>query len=273
MLVGETKLQCFAVMGNPIAHSLSPLIHTRFAQQAGLELRYDKIEVAKECFESEVSSFFAQGGKGLNITLPFKQRAFAMAARCTPRCQQAKAANTLWMSGKKLHADNTDGIGLIRDLSNYQQIAGKRVLLLGAGGAARGIIAPLLAAQVAQLIVVNRSEERAEALQADFAQIECCRLSELQGSYDLIINATSASLTEERLSLPQSVLEAIPFCYDLAYSKEGTTSFVQWAHERGLDAVDGLGMLVEQAAEAFFIWHGLRPDTASVLSELRKEVL
>jgi shikimate dehydrogenase len=269
----ETNPGRFAVMGNPIIHSLSPLIHTRFAQQIGLELRYDKIEVAKECFELAVSSFFAHGGQGLNITLPFKERAFAMATHCTPRCQQAKAANTLWMSGKKLHAENTDGIGLIRDLSNYQELMGKRILLLGAGGAARGIIGPLLAAQIAQLIVVNRTEERADALQADFAQIKCCSLSELQGRYDLIINATSASLTEERMSIPQSVLETTPFCYDLTYSKEGATSFVQWAHERGLDAIDGLGMLVEQAAEAFFIWHGLRPDTASVLSELRRKVL
>lgn len=259
----------FAVMGNPIAHSLSPYIHHCFAKQTGIELSYERILIPEENFETQVTHFFVQGGKGLNITLPFKQRAFELAALKTPRCQQAKAANTLWMSASQLHADNTDGIGLLRDLVKYQKIEGKRVLLLGAGGAARGIIGPLLEAKIAELTLVNRTEDRAKALQADFPSLKCSRLTELTGQYDLIINATSASLGEANLALPPSVLTSSTLCYDLAYNKDGLTPFVQWARQEGVVGLDGLGMLVEQAAEAFFIWHGVRPETEAVLKSLR----
>jgi shikimate dehydrogenase len=262
----------FAVMGNPIAHSLSPFIHQRFAEQMGIELSYEKILIANESlFEETVRDFFTQAGKGLNITLPFKQKAFAMAAIKTTRCNQAKAANTLWLDERsKLNADNTDGIGLIRDLSTYGELAGKQVLLLGAGGAARGIIGPLLAAEIAQLVLVNRSEEKANSLQADFSQIKCSSLTELKTSFDLIINATSASLRSERMELPQLLLKSTTLCYDLAYSRTGPTTFVEWALLQGVQGIDGLGMLVEQAAEAFYIWHGLRPDTQAVLRELKR---
>ncbi|MBA2652510.1 MAG: shikimate dehydrogenase [Tatlockia sp.] len=260
----------FAVMGNPIAHSLSPFIHHRFAEQMGIQLNYDKIQIADESlFETKVSEFFNQGGKGLNITLPLKQKAFAMAAITTPRCRQAKASNTLWLKENQLHADNTDGVGLIKDLANYCQLAGQKVLLLGAGGAARGIIAPLLAAKIAELVLVNRSEEKAKDLQADFPQIKRSLLSELTTSFDLIINATSASLAAQRMVLPHLLLKPTTLCYDLAYSRTEQTPFVAWAVEQGLQGIDGLGMLVEQAAESFYIWNGLRPDTVAVLNELR----
>ncbi|MBA3535183.1 MAG: shikimate dehydrogenase [Tatlockia sp.] len=262
----------FAVMGNPIAHSLSPFIHQRFAEQLGIELSYEKIHIAKESlFDETVSNFFSQGGKGLNITLPFKQKAFGMSVIRTARCNQAKAANTLWVDkANKLNADNTDGIGLIRDLLTYCELAGKQVLLLGAGGAARGIIGPLLAAEIAQLVLVNRSAEKATSIQADFSQIKCTPLAELRTSFDLIINATSASLQSERMALPQLVLKPTTLCYDLAYSRTGQTTFVEWALEQSVQGIDGLGMLVEQAAEAFYIWHGLRPDTQPVLRELKR---
>lgn len=261
----------FAVMGNPVAHSLSPFIHYYFAKQMGIQLSYEKIEVAEENFESQVADFFAEGGKGLNITLPFKQKAFMLAVERTSRCKQAKAANTLWVNEGRLHADNTDGIGLIRDLAKYLVLEGKQVLLLGAGGAARGIIGPLLAAKIAQLTVVNRTEEKANALQTDFPEIKCSRIAELTDTYDLIINATSASLMDKKMALPPTLLKPSTLCYDLAYNTKVATPFVEWAQEHGSLGVDGLGMLVEQAAEAFFIWHGLRPETSSVLTSISQQ--
>ncbi|ARG96378.1 shikimate dehydrogenase [Legionella micdadei] len=260
----------FAVMGNPISHSLSPFIHQRFAEQTGIKLSYEKLLVPEEHFEAQVLDFFAQGGKGLNITLPFKQKAYAMAHTRSPRAMQAKAANTLWMSDNQLHADNTDGIGLIRDLAYYLNLTEKHVLLLGAGGAARGIIGPLLDAGISSLFVVNRTEEKAQSLKADFAQITCSRLSELKGDFDLIINATPSSLTEEKMELPHSLLKPTTLCYDLAYNRQHPTPFVQWAKGQGVFGVDGLGMLVEQAAEAFLIWNGIMPDARIVFKELRK---
>ncbi|KTD31548.1 MULTISPECIES: shikimate dehydrogenase [Legionella] len=260
----------FAVMGNPISHSLSPLIHQRFAEQTGIELSYEKLLVPEAFFEAQVLDFFTQGGKGLNITLPFKQRAFAMARVHTPRALQAKAVNTLWISEDQLHADNTDGIGLIRDLGHYLNLAEKQVLLLGAGGAARGIIGPLLDAGIGKLIIANRTEEKAHLLRADFAQILCSPLSELKNDFDLIINATSASLMEEDMGIPYSLLKPTTLCYDLAYNRQHPTAFVKWAKEQGVVGVDGLGMLVEQAAEAFFIWNGIMPDVPAVLRELRQ---
>lgn len=261
----------FAVMGNPIAHSLSPFIHQHFAEQTGIALSYKKILIANENrFETTVNNFFSQGGRGLNITLPLKEKAFAMAAIKTARCNQAKAANTLWFDEEaKLNADNTDGIGLMRDLSTYCELAGKQVLLLGAGGAARGIIGPLLAAEVEQLVLVNRSAEKANSLRMDFRQIQCCSLTELTTGFDLIINATSASLNSERMALPGVVLKSTTLCYDLAYSRTGLTTFVEWALEQGVQGIDGLGMLVEQAAEAFYIWHGLRPETHALIKQLK----
>lgn len=266
----ESELsQRYAVIGNPIAHSLSPIIHHYFAKQSNVSITYEKIKAEDRTFEQQVMDFFNQEGKGLNVTLPFKQRAFAMAQQQSPRCQQAGAANTLWIKEGQLHADNTDGIGFIRDLSRYLSVQNKRILILGAGGAARGIIHPLLNEHPATLIIANRTPAKAAALQLDFPQAQCINLHEVEGGVDMVINATSASLTEEFVALPLECMTAKPFCYDLSYKHHGITTFVQYARNLGCDAVDGLGMLVEQAAEAFYIWHGTHPETKDVLRFLR----
>lgn len=267
----ETQvLQYFAVMGNPIEHSLSPFIHHYFAKQTHMHLIYEKIKVEEQGFKQQVSDFFSQNGKGLNITLPFKQQAYAMAEQTTPRCKRAGAANTLWMENHQLHADNTDGIGLIRDLNRYFDLQGARILILGAGGAARGIIAPLLEHHLADLAITNRTLATAMQLQNDFPGLRCIKATELIGEFDLIINATSASLAGELAIVPKDCLTTRPFCYDLAYNQKDSTPFVQYAQAADCIAVDGLGMLIEQAAEAFFIWHGVRPETDELLNLLRK---
>ncbi len=261
--------QRFAVIGNPIAHSLSPIIHQCFAKQVNIQLTYEKIKADEPSFEKQVSDFFTQNGKGLNVTLPFKQRAFAMAQQCSLRCKKAGAANTLWMDANQLHADNTDGVGFIRDVQQFICVEGKRVLILGAGGAARGIVYPLLENHPSELIIANRTLAKAEEFQRAFPQTKCLSLNEIEGQFDLVINATSASLAGEFVVLPAECMSAKPFCYDLSYKQNGITAFVQYARELSCDAVDGLGMLVEQAAEAFFIWHGIMPATKEVLTLLR----
>ncbi|MCL9683786.1 shikimate dehydrogenase [Legionella maioricensis] len=260
----------FAVIGNPITHSLSPVIHQHFAHQMNIELTYEKIKGDEQHFEQQVSDFFIRDGKGLNVTLPFKQRAFAMAQKSTLRCQLAGAANTLWLQENQLHADNTDGIGLIRDLTRYIELQGKNILILGAGGAARGIIHPLLGANPHTLTVANRTVEKVIELQRDFPLVRCSELDKVTGSFDLIINATSASLAGKTVSVPENVMSQKPVCYDLAYKQKEPTPFVHYAKNWGCDAVDGIGMLVEQAAEAFFIWNAVMPETEPVLSLLRQ---
>ncbi|CEK12009.1 shikimate 5-dehydrogenase [Legionella hackeliae] len=225
--------------------------------------------IDEDSFEKQVSDFFARGGKGLNITLPFKERSFAMAEVKTARCLQAKAANTLWMQNGLLHADNTDGIGLIRDLTRYMDLTNKQILILGAGGAARGILGPLLDSGISELTLANRTVEKALALQNEFQAIDCCSLMELKGQFDLIINATSASLEKETIQLPLGLLKSTTYCYDLAYNAKEPTAFVKWASAHHCKSSDGLGMLVEQAAESFFIWHGIRVNTNVVLAQLR----
>ncbi|BCA96958.1 shikimate dehydrogenase (NADP(+)) [Legionella antarctica] len=263
-------LKQFAVIGSPITHSLSPVIHQYFAHQMNVELEYKKIRGNEHRFEQQVSDFFIQDGKGLNVTLPFKQRAFALAQKKTFRCQLAGAANTLWLDEKQINADNTDGIGLIRDLNRYIELQGKNILILGAGGAARGIIHPLLEANPSSLTVANRTVEKVTELLGSFPQIKCSGLDNLSGDFDLIINATSASLDGKNISLPKYVMSPKPVCYDLAYKKKEATPFVNYAKNWGCDAIDGMGMLVEQAAEAFFIWNGAMPETEPVLKLLRQ---
>lgn len=258
----------YAVMGHPVAHSLSPFIHEQFALQGGMSLSYERMPVEPGHFVKAVRDFFAAEGKGLNVTLPFKEEAYQLAEQVTARCREARAANTLWMKEGGLHADNTDGIGLIRDLKNHVSLAGKQVLILGAGGAARGIIAPLLAEGVAGLVVSNRNFKRAHDLQADFPAIRCLGWGHAE-PFDLLINATSAGTLQEDVTWPAAAIKAGSFCYDLSYKMQGTTAFVMWARQQGVLAADGLGMLVEQAAEAFFIWHGHFPETAAVLALLR----
>ncbi|HHL3492366.1 TPA: shikimate dehydrogenase [Legionella pneumophila] len=262
-------LHRFAVIGNPIAHSLSPVIHQMFAQQTQIELIYEKILGDDIKFEQQVSDFFIQCGKGLNVTLPYKKRAYEFATVHTQRCTLAGAANTLWMKENQVHADNTDGIGLIRDLSRFLELKGKKILILGAGGAVRGIISPLLETKPLKLIVANRTLAKAEELQHQFPQVNVKSLDELSESFDLIINATSASLSGQIIVLSEEVLSHKPFCYDLAYNQKTSTTFVQYARNGGCEAADGLGMLVEQAAEAFFIWNNIMPSTKEILEQLR----
>ena len=260
----KPKKNVYAVIGNPIAHSLSPLIHELFAEQTGILLYYEKIEVSSSRFEDSVKDFFNQGGMGLNITLPFKERAYAMAQVKSTRCQRVGAANTLWMKNGVLHADTTDGVGLLRDLSRHIHLTNKTLVLFGAGGAARGVIDAILQKNPAQLILSNRTIEKAQALQQIFPSILIRRFEELTEVYDILINATSASLDDKHLPLPKKILVNHPFCYDLAYARDGLTPFVQWAQSQGACAIDGIGMLIEQAAESFYIWHGVMPDTSAI---------
>ena len=259
----------YAVMGNPVQHSLSPIIHQLFAKQTGCQLQYEKIQIDLDSFEQQAQHFFNTGGQGLNITLPCKQRAFAMSDEVTARCLQARAANTLWQKAGTLYADNTDGIGLLRDLRRHMDVSGKHILLLGAGGAARGILGPLLDALPAKLTIANRTLTTALELQDEFkSRPYVSKMDELTPDYDLIINATSASFGGAFLELPEPVITHATLCYDLSYRTREATLFVANARRLGCDALDGLGMLIEQAAEAFFIWHGVMPITADILASV-----
>lgn len=265
----------YAVMGFPVAQSLSPFIHARFAEQTGQTLIYTRLAVAPEQFEREVGAFFAGGGLGLNITVPHKQSACLLAQQLTERAQLAGAVNTLKPLPHGLLGDNTDGIGLLTDLTENLRwpIAGRRVLLLGAGGAARGVLGPLLQAGPARLTIANRSAARARTLAEHFARLGPVEGTAMQDidtrvPFDLVINATSASLQDEVPSLPREAVAAGTYCYDLAYGRHDT-AFTRWAHSAGArDTAMGLGMLVEQAAEAFALWRGVRPDTRPVLQAL-----
>lgn len=269
----------YAVIGHPVGHSRSPFIHARFAEQTGHQLRYTTIDAPPELFERRVREFFGGGGKGLNVTVPHKQAAARLADELTPRARRAGAVNTLLPRKQGgLLGDNTDGAGLARDLINNHRvnIAGRRVLLLGAGGAARGVLAPLLGFQPSRLCIVNRNAERARELAtafADLGPLQAIGYEDLKGPpWDLVINATAASLAGELPALPAAIVNKDSICYDLAYG-DAETPFVRWAHERGVSrAMDGLGMLVEQAAESFLLWRGVRPDTASVLSALAAQL-
>lgn len=269
----------YAVIGFPVSHSRSPFIHSQFAAQTSQALEYVRLEVPPAEFEAAVRNFFADGGKGLNVTVPHKEAAFRLADELTPRARRARAVNTFALtSDGRLLGDNTDGAGLARDLLNNQRvtIAGRRVLLLGAGGAARGALAPLLGLRPSELVIANRTVARARELAGEFADlgsIKAVGYPELGAPpFDIVINATAASLAGELPVLPPAIVNARSICYDMAYARDDTP-FVRWAHERGVArALMGLGMLVEQAAESFHLWRGLRPDTASVLGALVAEI-
>lgn len=288
-LVQFPGLDVYAVAGNPIAHSKSPLIHQRFAAQSKQAMHYGRLQPAVGEFVSVAKSFFAAGGKGMNVTVPFKLDAQGMAEVLTSRAQLAGAVNTLWIKEGKIYGDNTDGSGLVRDLlAQGIEICGARILLLGAGGAARGVIGPLLDQLPVQLTVVNRSNSRAEELVSMFAglakikgvQLEARTLLELEDhamtttAFDLVINATAAGLNDESpltAGAVNNIFAPSSFAYDMVYGK--TTAFMQQALLRGARVSDGLGMLVEQAADAFLIWRGAdlsgQIDSRAVLSELR----
>jgi shikimate dehydrogenase len=268
----------YAVMGNPIAHSKSPRIHARFAAQFGHDIEYRAMLVEPGHFPQAVAEFLAEGGKGINVTVPFKEDAWALAATRSARAERAGAVNTLVLDPSGSHyGDNTDGAGLVRDLRHNHgcELAGKRILLLGAGGAARGVIGPLLNEQPTQLVIANRTPARAVELARAFRDsgtIKGCSLEALAGrSFDVVINATAAGLRGEVPELPPGVVQTHSWCYDMMYADEPTT-FVRWAQSRGVErALDGLGMLVEQAAESFFLWRGVRPDTEAVIHALRQQ--
>lgn len=265
----------YRVLGNPIHQSKSPNIHQAFAQVTQQPLNYEAQLVAENDFESSVKAFFAAGGKGLNITLPFKQRAFAMADRLSSAAQKAGAANTLYLNEQGLlMADNTDGMGLVRDICHNLkgELKAKRLLVLGAGGAVRGVLQPILAQLPRQVIIANRTLSKAQNLAAlfnDLGAIEALPLDQLKGPFDWIINGTSASLSGELPLLPDGLLTSNSRCYDMMYGAQ-TTVFNAWALQQGAgQAHDGLGMLVEQAAQSFTLWRGIRPPTATVLANLR----
>jgi shikimate dehydrogenase len=265
----------YAVIGHPIAHSRSPQIHALFARQTHQNMIYDAIDAAPEELAPRVRDFFAGGGRGLNVTVPHKEAVIACCASLSARVRIAGAANTIVREPSgELHADNTDGAGLVRDLTHNLRITvgARRVLLLGAGGAARGVLAPLLELKPRELVIANRHVERALTLASAFAALGAVRgsgFAQLDGiHFDLIVNATAASLQAQVPPLPPSVLGAGTICYDLFYAGNATR-FTQWALEHGAaQAHMGLGMLVEQAAESFYLWRGVRPDTASVLFAL-----
>lgn len=265
----------YGVVGHPVAHSLSPFIHAMFARQTGQAMSYRLFDFAPETLEERLTGFFAQGGRGLNITLPYKVAAVARASELTKRAQHAGAVNTLMMrKDGTLLGDNTDGVGLMQDLCVNQRVVvtRRRVLIIGAGGAARGVLAPLLGMEPELVVIANRTADRAKALAAAFSP-----LGNVQGvgyryiaggAFDLIINATSASLTGEIPDVPVAVLGPDTFCYDMAYGK-GDTPFVRWCLGLGCrTAASGWGMLVEQAAESFRLWRGVRPLTGPVLAAL-----
>jgi len=273
-----TLLDRYAVFGHPIKHSKSPRIHRLFAEQTGQALEYAAVEVPAEQFQTAVAMFFAEGGKGLNCTVPLKELAWRYADRNTERAELSKAVNTLALQADgSLLGDNTDGIGLVTDLLANHAIAlsGIRILILGAGGAGRGIIAPILEQTPQTLVIANRTVDKAVKLAAEFhgkGPITGCGYDALENrQFDLILNATSASLSGQLPPLPTGLLAAGGNCYDLAYGNE-PTAFVRWGLENhAAKSLDGLGMLVEQAAEAFFIWRGVRPQTRPVIELLNSE--
>jgi shikimate dehydrogenase len=268
----------YAVFGSPIKHSKSPRIHKLFAEQTGQDLIYTAQEVSLENFRSTVSDFFTQGGKGLNCTLPLKELAWQYADVKSSRAELGKAVNTLAVQADGgIFGDNTDGCGLIRDLTVNRKINlnGAKILILGAGGASRGIIAPILDHKPYVLVIANRTPEKAIQLASEFTQlgeIKGCGFGNIDNlQFDLIINATSASLTEELPPLPKKIHTEGGCCYDLAYGNQ-PTAFVRWGLENNArKSLDGLGMLVEQAAEAFYIWRGIRAETGPVIALLNSE--
>ncbi|MCW5580910.1 MAG: shikimate dehydrogenase [Luteimonas sp.] len=266
----------FAVFGHPVAHSLSPRIHTAFARQTGIDLRYEAIDATLEGFFDALQAFADAGGIGANVTMPLKQSAFALSATTTVRAQRAGAVNTLARLDGQWHGDNTDGAGLVRDLADRHRIdlRQRRTLLLGAGGAARGIAPSLLDAGIGELFIANRSPERADALADTLGQpgrVHPRYIDDLRslGEFDLIINATSATRDGTLPALPISLLGPRTTAVDLSYG-EAAIPFLAWARaNRAHDAIDGLGMLVEQAAESFALWHGTRPSTDEIYAQLR----
>lgn len=261
----------YAVLGNPIAHSKSPQIHTAFAKQTNQDISYEAILAALDGFEAIVRNLFAQGFKGVNVTVPFKFEAFAVCDELTERAQAAGAVNTLTFNSGKIKGDNTDGAGLINDIQDNlgYTLQSLRILLLGAGGAAQGVLLPLLNVKPASITIANRNLAKARNMQIKFAHEALFNSSfdALSGSFDVIINATSTGLRDISLPIPYTIFAKNCLAYEMMYGCE--TPFMTQARAHGALVADGLGMLVEQAAEAFYIWRGVRPQTAPVIAQLR----
>ncbi|MFL6581831.1 MAG: shikimate dehydrogenase [Burkholderiales bacterium] len=269
----------YAVVGNPIAHSKSPEIHAAFARQTGQDIQYTKLLAPPNGFSTTVEAFRAEGGRGVNVTVPFKLEAFALADDISQSARDAQAANVLQFEGGRIRADNTDGIGLLRDIVHNLgfKIADKRVLLMGAGGAARGVLAPLLEYGPRMLTIANRTVDKALRLAETFRHLPAAASSVLCGvgygelpghHFDLVINATSAGLSGALTPMPAEVFAPGALAYDMMYGKS-LTPFLRFAASHGAEYSDGLGMLVEQAAESFLLWRGVRPQTAPVIEMLR----
>ncbi len=262
----------YAVFGNPVVQSKSPMIHARFAAETGQDIEYGKIEAPVGGFAAALHAFAAEGGKGCNITAPFKLDAYALATKITEAARLAGSTNTLRFDGTEIEAHNTDGVGLLRDIEVNlgHPLRGKRVLMLGAGGAVRGAALPLLQAGPAEFALLNRSPEKAEAIRdmlADYGQITLCDPKQTEG-FDIVLNGTSSSLTETCPALPSGVFDGCALAYDLSYGK-GLTPFLKAAQAAGVPKLaDGVGMLVEQAAEAFTWWRGITPATAGLIQEM-----
>jgi shikimate dehydrogenase len=265
----------YAVFGHPIAHSKSPQIHAAFARQTGQDMTYEAILAPLDDFPGSVALFISEGGRGANITVPFKEEAFRLASRLSPRAHRAGAVNTFTFNADGILGDNTDGAGLVADVTRNLRfsLAGKRILLLGAGGAARGVIEPLLEQQPLALVIANRTVGRAQELADLFGQamngpgITACGFDAADTAFDLVINATAASLAGELPPLSPRIFTSNTLAYDMMYGRD--TPFLAFARTHGATTADGLGMLVEQAAEAFTLWRGVRPDTAPVIAGLR----
>lgn len=270
----------YCVFGNPIAHSKSPLIHAAFAQQTGEAISYERRLAPLDGFALAARSFAAEGGRGANVTVPFKLDACALATELTPRAKAAGAVNTLRFEADAILGDNTDGAGLVADIVRNAgvSLAGKRILLLGAGGAARGVVLPLLEQGPKMIVIANRTVATAEALVTQFAdavqhdgQLQACGFEQAQGRFDVIINATSASLAGDLPPVPAGVFGPQTLALDMMYGARPTV-FMDFAASHGAQVRDGLGMLVEQAAEAFYVWRGVRPQTQQLLAELRAQL-
>ena len=272
-------LDHYCVMGNPIAHSRSPWIHTRFAELTGQTMVYDKREVPLEHFDRSVQAFINEGGLGCNITVPFKFQAAALATHTSERSLLAQASNVLTFKDGQILGDNTDGLGLVDDIERNAGLSlkGLRVLLIGAGGAAAGVLGPLINARPAHISVANRTLHKAEVLVARHQALALLQkvelvahsLQALETDYDVIINGTASSLSGAGVPVGEHVLKPGALAYDMMYGP-GAQGFMDWAKQHGAVPRDGLGMLVEQAAEAFLIWRGVRPPSSQVLAELRK---
>ncbi len=268
-------MDVYAVFGHPIGHSKSPLIHSQFARQTEQDMEYTAVQPPVDGFETEAARFLAQGGKGFNVTVPFKEKAAHWVQHRSERAALAGAVNTVYVNDQgEVCGDNTDGIGLVRDLTvnHGLDLSGQRILLLGAGGAVRGVLKPLLDCQPSTIVVANRTVEKAETLVREFAAfgaLQACAFSALTGEFDTIINGTSAGLTGDVPPIPTSSLASHTVTYDMLYG-EAPTAFNAWACKQGsARQIDGLGMLVEQAAEAFLLWRGVRPETQPVMAYLR----